>query len=95
MVTQDSFTRVNNDTNGNPRYVIHFLHFVRDNEVSRLDPDFVSKEYDIALKRAKAHPFYGRKFNNKQYGGGIVFCTYNLNGLIKDINELMESEAIA
>lgn len=88
-------TAHNWNTNGNPRYVIHFLHFVGDNEVSRLDPDFVSKKYDIALKRAKAHPFYGRKFHTKQYGGGIVFCTYNLSGLIKDINELMESEAIA
>lgn len=95
MVNSDSFTRVNNDTNGNPRYVIHFLHFVGDNEISRTAPDFVTQKYNLALKRAKVHPFYGRKFHNKQYGGGIVFCTYNLSGLIKDINELMESEAIA
>jgi hypothetical protein len=95
MVNADSFTRVKNDINGNPRFVLHFLHFVKDDEVPRTAPDFVNKKYDLALKRAKAHPFYGRKFHNKQYGGGIVFCTYNLNGLIKDINELMESEAIA
>jgi len=90
MVDKDSFTRVKNDINGNPRYVIHFLHFVRDNEVSRDNLDFVTKKYEIALKRAKGAPFYGRKFHNKQYGGGSVFCTYNLNGLIRDINELME-----
>jgi hypothetical protein len=90
MVNAESFTRVNNDINGNPRYVLHFLHFVRDDEIPRTAPDFVTKKYDLALKRAKGHPFYGRKFHNKQYGGGIVFCTYNLNGLIKDINELME-----
>jgi hypothetical protein len=95
MVTEDSFTRVKNDINGNPRFVIHFLHFVRDDEVPRTAPDFVTKKYNLALKRAKGHPFYGRKFHNKQYGGGIVFCTYNLRGLIRDINELMESEEIA
>jgi hypothetical protein len=95
MVNSDSFTRVKNDINGNPRYVLHFLHFVKDDEIPRTAPDFVTQKYNLALKRAKAHPFYGRKFHNKQYGGGIVFCTYNLNGLIKDINQLMESEAIA
>jgi len=90
MVNSDSFTRVKNDINGNPRFVLHFLHFVGDSEVSRDTPDFVTKKYEIALKRAKGAPFYGRKFHNKQYGGGIVFSTYNLSGLIRDINELME-----
>ena len=52
MVNSDSFTRVKNDINGNPRYVIHFLHFVGDNEVSRDTPDFVTKKYEIALKRS-------------------------------------------
>jgi hypothetical protein len=90
MVDSDSFTRVKNDINGNPRYVIHFLHFIKDGDTDKSKPDFVTKMYDIALARAKKHPFYGRKFHNKQFGGGIVFCTYNLNGLIRDINELME-----
>ena len=31
MVNSDSFTRVKNDINGNPRFVLHFLHFVGDN----------------------------------------------------------------
>jgi hypothetical protein len=92
MVNSDSFTKVKNDINGNPRFVLHFLHFVNDNEVDRSTPDFVTKKYEIALKRAKGAPFYCRKFHNKQYGGGIVFSTYNLNGLIKDINALMEGE---
>ncbi len=89
MVNADSFTRVKNDINGNPRFVIHFLHFVKDGDTDKSKPDFVSTLYDIALARAKKHPFYGRKFHNKQYGGGIVFCTYNLNGLIDEINKEM------
>ena len=89
MVNSDSFARVKNDINGNPRYVIHFLHFIKDGDTDKTKPDFVSKMYDIALARAKKHPFYGRKFHNKQFGGGIVFCTYNLNGLIDDINQEM------
>jgi len=66
------FKRVNNDINGNPRYVCHFLNFAQD--------------YDKALSIARE--MGGRKFHNKQYGGGIVFQSYNIEGLEKDILEL-------
>mgnify|MGYP003598961193 CR=1 FL=1 len=39
METED-FTRVNNDINGNPRYVFHFLH--------------LADNYEDALKLAKS-----------------------------------------
>lgn len=63
------FKRVNSDVYGNPRYVCHFLNFAND--------------YDEALRIAKEYG--GRKFNNKQYGGGIVFQSYNIDELEEEI----------
>jgi hypothetical protein len=71
MNTSD-FTRVNNDVNGNPRYVFHFLQ--------------LADNYTEALTLAKK--IGGRKFHNKQYGGGIVVQSYNLQKEIELINNL-------
>ncbi len=76
------WTRVNNDTNGNPRYVCHFLNFIKDNE----DISTTNK-YAIALTRAKK--LGGRKFHNRQYGGGIVFQSYNIADDERRIKEMM------
>jgi len=54
---QITVTRVNNDMYGNPRHVVHFLN--------------IADTYPQAL--AKSRQFGGRKFHNKQYGGGILF----------------------
>lgn len=70
------FTRVNNDINGNPRYV---CHFTRISLGGLREEDTIQTRYEKALLKAKA--FGGRKFHNKQYGGGIVFQSYNLNEL--------------
>ena len=72
MITENNFTRINNDVNGNPRYVIHFLN--------------IADNYSDALIIAKK--IGGRKFNNKQFGGGIVIQSYNLQDDIKLINNL-------
>ena len=65
------FTRVNSDSNGNGRYACHFLAFIGPNDkFTSLDD-----RYALALQRAK--PLGGRKFHNKQYGGGIVFQAYD------------------
>jgi len=78
-MNENDFTRVNNDTNGNPRYVIHFLHCV---------PAYAA-DFELPAKYAAAvhvmNKTGGRKFHNKQYGGGIVFTSYNLETLIKRI----------
>ena len=63
------FTRVNNDINGNPRHVVHFLSFIKKDENGELND-----LYTIALKRSRE--LGGKKFHNKQYGGGIVFQMY-------------------
>ena len=89
------FTRVNNDVNGNPRYVCHFLALVNDKdreEAERREKGVkpfqfsISHLYNIAVK--KANTIGGRKYHNKQYGGGIVFQSYNIQDEEKAINEL-------
>jgi hypothetical protein len=66
------FTRVNNDVNGNPRYVVHYLALLTDKE--KYGP-YLPNGYEIALRRSRA--FGGKKYRGKGYGGGIVFQSYN------------------
>ena len=73
-IKPDDFTRINNDINGNPRYVLHYIRLANNS----------SGGYNEALNIAR--DFGGRKFNNKQYGGGIVFKEYNLPDLCNQLN---------
>lgn len=82
MITPENFTRINNDTYGNPRFVCHFLQFVTDR-----DTQGITELYNIALKRARK--IGGRKFHNKQYGGGIAFVSYAIDSQCNAINKLM------
>lgn len=79
------WTRINNDVNGNPRYVCHFLNllpnYIKDGG------DGIETKYKIALKLARA--IGGKKFHNKQYGGGIVFQSYNIKEIETQIKELL------
>jgi hypothetical protein len=89
-ITPDNFTRVNNDVNGNPRYVIHFLDLLSELEYEKTAGkglNSISNQYDIVIKKAKK--IGGKKFNTKAYGGGIVFQSYNLPDLVKKCNELL------
>jgi len=70
------FTRINNDTNGNPRFVIHYLQ--------------LADSYDRALYLSRK--LGGRKFHNKKYGGGIAFQSYNTEDLKKRIEQIKQSE---
>lgn len=63
------FIRIKNDINGNPRYVCHFLN--------------IADNYNSAIIIAKK--IGGKKYHNKQYGGGIVFQSYNIEKTRKDI----------
>lgn len=66
------FTRITNDVNGNPRYVVHFLN--------------IDSDYETAVK--KANKIGGRKYHTKAYGGGIVFQSYNIQDTEKRILEI-------
>lgn len=79
----ENFTRVNNDINGNPRYVVHFLEFLNDEE--RISIPW-TKKYEYAVKKAKL--IGGKKYDNKSYGGGIIFQSYNIADTWKKIQEL-------
>jgi len=86
------FTRVNNDGNGNPRYVCHFLNFITDKDTDKLENGeltYLDMSYELALKRARK--IGGRKFHNKQYGGGIVFQSYNITDTMNRIYELIKT----
>ena len=54
--------RIPNDTNGNPRYVVHF----RDLGVGLWDYDNINKLYGF------------NKYRAKWFGGGVVFQSYNI-----------------
>ena len=61
--------RVNNDVNGNPRYVIHFLAF--------------ANTYDEAHAIAKSVGF--QKYRGKNFGGGFVCQSYNVENTAEKI----------
>jgi hypothetical protein len=91
------FKRINNDVNGNPRYVCHYSELLTDKDKEELpltvSPTYkvnvnLSARYERALKRAKE--IGGRKFHNKQYGGGIVFQSYNIKDTENQINDLLK-----
>jgi len=56
------FFRVNNDVNGNPRYVLHFLAF--------------ASNYSEAYTIARAAGF--KEYRGKNFGGGFVTQSYSL-----------------
>jgi len=96
METQTiDFTRVNNDVNGNPRYVCSYDAILNEadkaearrmSNMSRPMRFFVDCEYELAVKKAKK--IGGRKFHNKQYGGGLVFQSYDIAQTERDILNL-------
>jgi len=85
MTNQINFKRVNSDINGNPRYVCSFYHLLNETESNNYDIS-VSDRYNIALQKAKS--LGGRKYHNKQFGGGIVFQSYNIKELENKILEI-------
>ena len=74
------FFRINNDKNGNPRYVVHYLDIPVDEDVP------VFNKYEEALN--KARQIGGRKYTAKWFGGGIVFQAHLLHELAAAIHEL-------
>lgn len=98
MNNQIEFTRVNNDVNGNPRYVCHFLNLITDKDIEQIKEDFkltlqqkpfalTGLQYDEAVY--KARKIGGKKYRGKDFGGGIVFQSYNIKETEKQILELV------
>lgn len=98
MKTEIEFTRISNNINGNPRYVCHFLNLIKEGDEAQIKDDFYCSllqnpfgltgfMYDLALERAKK--IGGKRFHNKQYGGGIVFQSYNIDDTKQQIINLI------
>jgi len=75
------FYRVKNDVNGNPRYVIHYLAFVRNEELGMGD-------YDLAKQRANKLGF--KVYKGLDFGGGFVCQSYNLENHAEQIIDCLE-----
>lgn len=72
--------KVKHDTNGNPRWVVHFLDLLSFDDVLNSDLD-LSAKFEKAL--AKARTVGGEKYRAKWFGGGIVFQSYCIDGDLK------------
>ena len=84
--------KIASDVNGNPRYVVHFLALLNDEEKYGEDNGIhhITNLYDLAAKKAKK--IGGKKYRGKDFGGGIVFQSFNLNDLEKEINEVRNNK---
>lgn len=78
------YKHIKHDTNGNARMAVHFLVFITDTE---REQNSVYDLYEIALH--KARKIGGKKFNNKQFGGGIVFQGSSILQLEKLIHSIL------
>ena len=76
-------TRVNNDSNGNPRIVIHWLELLGCESLSQWDAErqvingIAEKGLSYNLAQSIASNAGFKKYHNKQYGGGLVVQCYN------------------
>ena len=76
------FTQVNNDSFGNPRYVTHFFSLLKEEEQTL-------SNYNLAVKRA--NKLGGKKYRGNDFGGGIVFQSYNLDRTMRRIIDMLET----
>ncbi|BCG66275.1 TreK [Staphylococcus phage vB_SsapH-Golestan101-M] len=71
--------RIENDVNGNPRYVVHFLYL----DIKLSDYDNINKLYSF------------KKYRAKWFGGGVVFQSYNIADTLKyALDTVKEIEAV-
>lgn len=93
MTENIEFTRIDNDTNGNPRYVCHFVNLLTKAEKNDYEGlNFVSRQYAMAVKRANS--IGGRKYHTKRYGGGIVFQSYSILDTERSILEAVARDEV-
>ena len=71
--------RIKNDTNGNPRYVVHFM----DLGIKLSDYDNINKLYGF------------KKYRAGWFGGGVVFQSYNIEDTLNfALDKVKEIEAV-
>lgn len=82
------YTRIKNDINGNPRYAIHMTDLLTADQLQQ-NPTI---QYGIAL--ANSRQWGGKRYRGNTMGGMIVFSTYNLKELIKEIEEFTGADKV-
>lgn len=85
-INPEQFSRIKNDINGNPRFVIHFLT-VCPESIKNNDSLWVTEKYQLTIKLM--NKIGGRKYHNKSFGGGIVFQSYDLKDTILAIEKII------
>jgi hypothetical protein len=83
------FTRAKSDIYGNPRYIVHFFSLLTTDERNSYGLNNYGQLYTLACKRA--NKIGGRKYTGRNYGGGIVLQSYNIEQTARRIQELMSS----
>jgi hypothetical protein len=90
MIQANDFTRAKNlDVNGNSRQILHFLALTKEGDAPDGD---ISGKYAAALARARK--LGGRKYHNKQYGGGIIFQSSDAQALADELNNAMRGPVV-
>lgn len=85
------YTRVNNDVNGNPRYVFHFFDFLNQKEQDNEKGfDKVSNLYSLAVEKSRA--IGGKRYRGKDFGGGIVVQSYNIAETKREIQLIQQNK---
>lgn len=89
LINRDSFKKINNDINGNPRYVCAWYSVLTQSEMNEVKPCItrVKRLYRKAID--KMRQFGGKQYRGKDFGGGIVLQAYNLNELVDSINSTL------
>jgi len=80
----ESFYSVTNSANGAPRYVTHFFSFLNDSE-RFCQAMKVNDKYELAKKKAKKLGF--KVYRGRNFGGGFVVESWNLENDIERIIE--------
>lgn len=84
--TKNDLIKISCNSNGNPRYVVHFSELLTNEERQKYRGLDLMQGYYIALNKAKA--FGGKAYRAKSYGGGIVFSSYYVQEELDIINKL-------
>ena len=84
--------KVKHDSNGNPRWVIHFLDLLTSEEQASArkeaeEAPFFTLGTSVMFRDAlnKARKSGGKAYRPKWFGGGIVFQSYNIQEDISNV----------
>ena len=79
--------RLENDTNGNPRIMTHFLNLVSPDQVREADRQSANDTFasDNILKQWAKDTVQGKAYRANWFGGGIVWQSYLSDEQVNDL----------